>query len=197
MNGKRGDRRRHGRGGRDGPVGPRQQAHRAGDQRAGRQGRRSVGQGCRAHHLRPGRSRTGLRGRPHGGEPRRPEKPLRREDDPGSSPPLGAGRNGETYNIKRRHGGRRHRRGADGRPPPASDRCRRREGCQRTGRHRAQRRRGRGDDGQWRDRGRHDPQDRNRARCRAETACGPARSSTGACPTPCCWSCSPITARAR
>jgi acetylglutamate kinase len=29
------DRRRHGRGGRNGPVGPRQQAHRAGDQRQG------------------------------------------------------------------------------------------------------------------------------------------------------------------
>ena len=39
-----------------------------------------LGQGCRAHHLRPGRSELGFVGDPTEGQPRRPEKPLRRED---------------------------------------------------------------------------------------------------------------------
>jgi acetylglutamate kinase len=77
--------------------------------------------------------------------------------------PLGAGRGRRDLQYQRRHGGRCHRGGAQGRPAASPDRRGRREGRKGRGRHRPQRRRGRGDDRKRRDRGRHDPQDRNRA----------------------------------
>jgi hypothetical protein len=55
----------------------------------------------------------------------------------------------------------------------------------------------RGPDRRGRDRRRHDPQDRNRACTPSRPACAPWSSSTAACRMPCCWSCSPNTAPGR